>query len=92
MGVFKWILRASLGASSFLAALCVKGKRERLAPRLQRRHLSHNNATHGRQTYRAQARREQIGVTEFLTLLRLLTKKVFMNGHERVVTRSLMAV
>ena len=61
-----------------LAALCVKGKRECLAPRLQRARtdpetgrLSRNNAIHGRRTYRAQAGRKRISFTEFLTLLRL---------------------
>ena len=86
------------GTVGELVALGVKGKQERLAPRLQRArrdpetgHLSHN-ATHGRRTYRAQACRKRIGFTEFLTLLRLLTKKAFMNGNKRVVTCSLTVV
>ena len=73
---------------SKLAMLCVKGKRECVAPRLRacartepetvgNRRLSHNNATHRRRTcpYRAQARRKRISLAEFLTLLRLLNKK-----------------
>ena len=49
------------------------------------RRLSHN-ATTGRRTctFRAQARRKRISFTEFVTLLRLLTKMAFMNGNKRV--------
>ena len=42
--------------------------------------------------YRGSAELKDIGkrisLTEFLTLLRLLAKKVFMNENKRVVTRS----
>ena len=60
------------------------------------RFLSHNNATHGRRTCtnRAQTCQKRISFTEFLTLLRLLTKKgtglyhtattlPVLNGRER---------
>ena len=36
--------------------------------------------------------RKRISFTEFLTLLRLLTKKVFMNGNDRVTTSSFTVV
>ena len=57
------------------------------------RRLSHN-ATTGRRTctFRAQARRNRISFTEFITLLRILTKKAFMNGNKRVATRFLQDV
>ena len=90
-------MQDNAGAVDELAALCVKGKRERLAPRLQRARtdmirklgasvitMQHTDVVH---TYRAQARRKRIRFTEFLTLLRLLIKNAFMNRNKRLVLR-----
>ena len=51
---------------------------------IRRRKRKVPNATHGRTELNRVAKR--ISFTEFLTLLRLLTKKTFINGNKRVVT------
>ena len=92
-------LLASLGARRFLLPAmrvlsvswpcCVKGKRERVAPRLY---------VHDRNR-----KLLEIGISVIImqhpelkstseTFLRLLTKKTFINGNKRVVTRSLTDV
>ena len=50
--------------------------------------LSHKNASHVQSSRTSENVRKQISFTEFLTLLRLLTKKASMNGNKRVVTSS----
>ena len=96
-----FLVKGDADAVGELAALCVKGKQQRVAPRYVHAHersqkqskigisvitMQHMDVVHlhvyRTPVYRAQARRKRISFTEFLTLLRLLTKKAFMNGNK----------
>ena len=85
-----------------LAALYVKGKPERVAPRLYAHERikklleisvsvitwQNTDVVHTE----LQRIQKQISLTEFVTLLCLIAKRAFMNGNKRVVTRSFTAV
>ena len=81
-------------AVSELATLCVKGKRECLAPRLDAHERIRKMSEIGVSVITVQQSDVQSSstsetdiFTQLLALSRLLTKKAFMSGNKRVVTR-----